>query len=85
MLKKYVADTTSGAPVGDGDHQTATIGSDLTRDVLSIGQGGSLRYRFTVTNLGYVTATGITTVEDTLPNDVAIANVSGTGWACTTS
>ena len=51
MLKKYVADTTTGSPVNDGDHQTASVGSDLTRDVLTIGQSGSLRYRFTVTNL----------------------------------
>lgn len=85
MLKKYVADTTSGTPMNDGDHQTATIGADLDRDVLTINQSGSLRYRFVVTNLGYVTATGLTMVEDTLPNDISIANVSGAGWSCATS
>lgn len=82
MLKKYVADTTSGVPVNDGDHQTATIGSDVNRDVLTTSQSGSLRYRFTVTNLGPLVASGATVVEDTLPNGVSIVSVSGAGWSC---
>ena len=82
-LKKYVADITSGSPQRDGDHQTSNDGTDVDRDILTVAQGGKVRYRFVVTNLGPVTATGTTTVEDTLPNDVSITSVSGTGWNCT--
>ncbi len=85
MLKKYVADTTSGTPVNDGDHQTATIGSDLDRDVLTVSQSGSLRYRFAVTNLGPAVASGATVVEDTFPNGISIVSVNGTGWSCVVS
>lgn len=82
-LKKYVADTTSGTPLRDGDHQTTNDGIDVDRDILSIAQGGKVRYRFVVKNEGPVTATGTTTVEDTLPNGFIIAGTpAGTGWTC---
>lgn len=84
-LKKYVADMTTGTPERDGDHQTTNDGSDVDRDILTVPQGGKMRYRFVVKNLGPVTATGTTTVEDTLPNDTTITSVTGTGWNCTTS
>lgn len=84
-LKKYVADLTTGVPLRDGDHQTSNDGSDVDRDILTVPQGGSMRYRFVVRNLGPVTATGTTTVEDTLPNDTSIISVAGSGWSCTTS
>ncbi len=35
-----------------------------------------------MTNLGAVTATGITTVEDTLPNGTSITAVRADGWNC---
>jgi len=84
-LKKYVADLTTGTPLRDGDHQTTNDGNDVDRDILTVPQGGKMRYRFVVKNLGPVTATGTTTVEDTLPNDTTIISVAGTGWACTIS
>ena len=84
-LKKYVADLTTGVPLRDGDHQTTNDGSDVDRDILTVPQGGHMRYRFVVRNLGPVTATGTTTVEDTLPNDTSILSAAGTGWSCTTS
>lgn len=81
-LKKYVADTTSGTEQRYGDHQTTNDGPDVDRDILNVPQGGSMRYKFFVRNLGPVTATGTTTVEDTLPNDTTIIDASGTGWNC---
>jgi large repetitive protein len=82
-LKKYVANTTSGREEHYGDHQTTNDGTDVDRDILNVPQGGSMRYKFFVQNLGPVTATGLTTVEDTLPNDTSIVDASGTGWTCT--
>lgn len=85
MIKKYVADLTTGTPERDGDHQTTNDGTDVDRDILTVPQGGKMRYRFAVKNLGPATATGITTVEDTLPNDTTITSVAGNGWSCTTT
>lgn len=82
MLKKYVADMTTGTAQRDGDHQTSNDGADVDRDILTVAQGGKLRYRFIAKNLGPVTATGTTTVEDTLPNDTTITSVNGNGWSC---
>lgn len=84
-IKKYAADLTSGTPQRDGDHQTTNDGTDVDRDILTIPQGGKVRYRFVVKNEGPVTATGTTTVEDTFPNGFTIISgtVAGTGWTCT--
>lgn len=51
MLKKYVADMTSGIPVNNGDHQTATIGADINQNALTASQSGTLQYRLIATNL----------------------------------
>jgi uncharacterized repeat protein (TIGR01451 family) len=83
-LKKYVADITTGTPARDGDHQTANDGSDLTEDILTVPSSGKIRYRFVVKNEGPVTATGLTTVEDTLPQGMTIISATGSGWDCTT-
>lgn len=83
-IKKYVADITTGTPQRDGDHQTTNDGTDVDRDILTIPQAGSVRYRFVVRNEGPATATGTTNVEDTLPNGFTITGtVTGTGWTCT--
>lgn len=83
-IKKYVADTTTGTPQRDGDHQTTNDGTDVDRDILTIPQAGSVRYRFRVSNEGPQIATGTTNVEDTLPNGFTITGtVTGTGWTCT--
>ncbi len=82
-IKKYVADTTTGIAERDGDHQTTNDGTDVNRDILTIPQGGTARYRFVIKNEGPATATGLTTVEDTLPNGFTITgSVVGTGWSC---
>ncbi len=83
MIKKYVADTTSGIEERYGDHQTTNDGSDVDRDILTVPQNGTMRYKFFVRNLGPVTATGTTTVEDTFPEGLIIDNVGGAGWSCT--
>jgi len=82
-IKKYAADMTSGTPERDGDHQTSNDGPDEDRDILTIPQAGTIRYRFVVRNEGPATATGTTTVEDTFPNGLTITGaVTGTGWTC---
>ena len=82
-IKKYVADLTTGTPERDGDHQTTNDGTDVNRDILTIPQGGTARYRFVVRNEGPAMATGTTTIEDTLPNGFTITgSVIGTGWTC---
>lgn len=74
-----------GKSLTDGtlkDRNTADEG-DGEQNILVIAQSGTLVYTFAVTNLGPVTATGTTTVEDTLPNDITIVGTpSGNGWSC---
>ena len=55
------------------------------QNILIIGQGAPLVYTYEIKNLGPVTATGLTTVEDTLPTGITISGSvqNQNGWACT--
>lgn len=81
ILKKVGKSLTDGTLQ---DRNTADENNiDPNQNILIINQSGSLVYTFGVKNLGSVTATGTTTVEDTLPNDITIVSTpTGAGWTC---
>lgn len=66
------------------DRNTALDGNG-EQNILIIGQSAPLVYTYEIRNLGPVTATGLTTVEDTLPSGITISGSvqNQNGWACT--
>lgn len=80
MIKKRVG---YGLDSSLRDRNTGRYGNE-EQDALVVSQGGNMLYAYTVTNLGAVTATGTTVVEDTLPNDVTISGsvYAPSPWTC---
>lgn len=66
------------------DRNTAIDGNG-EQNILITGQNAPLVYTYEIRNLGPVTATGLTTVEDTLPSGITISGSvqNQNGWTCT--
>ena len=81
MLKKRVGRTLTDGTLRD--RNTGHIGND-EQDALIVSQSGNLVYTYSVSNLGPIASSGVTTLEDTLPNNVVISGaIQSSTWTCT--